>query len=405
MKIGIDISRYIDKSAGVGIYAANLLKYLLKIDADNQYLGYTFFYSCEPEGWNNPSDAGIFSDYYRSPNIYTNFKLNKINWSTNTMKKRWSKASIEGKENILGNVDVIHSTAFIIPELLKAKLVVTIHDLSFLLFPELHTEVNIRLLMRNLIYINSRPDKIICDSEQTKKDVIKYFHVPEEKLIVIYLGVNDSFREEIDSDFRKKILEKYGLTGKYLLCVASIEPRKNFLRIINAFSEFIKQEEYKEYSLVCVGGRGWKNIEIYSLVKQKNLEGKIKFLRSIEECELAPIYNQAEIFLYPSLYEGFGLPVLEAMACKVPVITSNVSSLPEVAGNAALMVNPYNEKQIYEAVLHLVDDENKRKQLINMGLENIKKFNWENTAKQTLNIYQQIYKKYRNGENINEMDS
>ena len=159
------------------------------------------------------------------------------------------------------------------------------------------------------------------------------------------------------------------------------------------------------YSLVCVGGKRWKNTEIYSLVKQKNLESKIKFLGFIEEDELTVIYKQAEIFLYPSLYEGFGLPVLEAMACQIPVITSNVSSLPEVAGNAAIMVDPYSEKQIYEAILHLIEDENERKQLINMGLENIKKFSWENAAKQTLSIYQQIYKKYRNGESINEMDS
>ena len=398
MRIGIDVSRYFDRSGGVGIYAANLLKYLLKIDKNNEYNAYSFFYNCFPSNWKHKKIIDEFRKYGK-----VNFS--QINLPTSILKRKWNNSSIEKKEKLLGGVDIIHSTAYMIPELFNARLVVTIHDLSFLIFPEYHTKENYELVLSNLIYLNSRPDMVICDSRQTKKDVIKYFHVPEEKLIVIYLGVDDSFREEIDSDFRKKILEKYGLTGKYLLCVASIEPRKNFLRIINAFSEFIKQEEYKKYSLVCVGGRGWKNIEIYSLVKQKNLEDKIKFLRSIEECELAPIYNQAEIFLYPSLYEGFGLPVLEAMACAVPVITSNVSSLPEVASDAAILVNPYSEKQIYEAIIHLADDENKRKQLINMGLENIKKFSWENTAKQTLNIYQQIYKKYKNRENINEMDS
>ena len=398
MRIGIDVSRYFDRSGGVGIYAANLLKYLLKIDKNNEYNAYSFFYNCLPSNWKHKKIIDEFRKYGK-----VNFS--QINLPTSILKRKWNNASIEKKEKLLGGVDIIHSTAYVIPELFNARLVVTIHDLSFLIFPEYHTKENYELVLSNLIYLNSRPDMVICDSWQTKKDVIKYFHVPEEKLSVIYLGVNDSFREEIDSDFRKKILEKYGLTGKYLLCVASIEPRKNFLRIINAFSEFIKQEEYKKYSLVCVGGKGWKNIEIYSLVKQKNLEGKIKFLRSIEEYELAPIYNQAEIFLYPSLYEGFGLPVLEAMACAVPVITSNVSSLPEVASGAAILVNPYSEKQIYKAILHLVENKNKREQLIDMGLKNIKKFSWENTAKQTLNIYQQIYKKYSNRENINKMDS
>ncbi len=387
MRIGIDVSRYFDKSGGVGTYAANLLKYLLKIDKNNEYNAYSFFYNCFPSNWKHKKVIDEFRKYGK-----VNFS--QINLPTSILYRKWSNASIEKREKLLGGVDIIHSTAYVIPELFNARLVVTIHDLSFLIFPEYHTKENYDLVLSNLIYLNSRPDMVICDSWQTKKDVIKYFHVPEEKIIVIYLGVGDSFREEIDSDFRKRVLEKYGLTGKYLLCVASIEPRKNFLRIINAFSEFIKKEGYKRYSLVCVGGRGWKNTEIYSQVKKKNLENKIKFLGFIEESELAAVYNQAEIFLYPSLYEGFGLPVLEAMACAVPVITSNVSSLPEVASDAAILVNPYSEKQIYEAIIHLADNENKRKQLINMGLENIKKFSWENTAKQTLNIYQQIYKKY-----------
>lgn len=384
MRIGIDVSRYFDRSGGVGIYAANLLKYLLKIDKNNEYNAYSFFYNCFPPNWKHKKIIDEFRKYGK-----VNFS--QINLPTPILKRKWNNSSIEKKEKLLGGVDIIHSTAYVIPELFNARLVVTIHDLSFLIFPEYHTKENYELVLSNLIYLNSRPDMVICDSLQTKKDVIKYFHVPEEKLRVVYLGVSDSFREEIDSDFRKKILEKYGLTGKYLLCVASIEPRKNFLRIINTFSEFIKQEEYKEYSLVCVGGRGWKNIEIYSLVKQKNLEGKIKFLGFIEESELAPIYNQAEIFLYPSLYEGFGLPVLEAMACAVPVITSNVSSLPEVASDAAILVNPYSEKDIYTAVCSLLENGSLRKKLISKGLDRVREFSWGKTAMVTLKVYHEVY--------------
>ncbi len=394
MRIGIDVSRYFDKSGGVGTYAANLLKYLLKIDKNNEYNAYSFFYNCFPPDWKNKK---IINEFRR----YGKINFSQINLPISILYGKWSNASIEKREKLLGSVDIIHSTAYMIPELFNARLVVTVHDLSFLIFPEYHTKENYELVLRNLIYLNSRPDMVVCDSLQTKKDVIKYFHVPEEKLTVIYLGVDNIFKEEIDLNFRKRVLEKYGLTDKYLLCVASIEPRKNFLRIINAFSEFIKKEEYKRYSLICVGGRGWKNTEIYSQVKKGGLKNKIKFLGFVQESELAVIYKQAEIFLYPSLYEGFGLPVLEAMACQTPVITSNISSLPEIAGNAAIMVNPCSEKQIYEVIIYLVGDENKRKQLINMGLENIKKFSWENTAKQTLSIYQQIYKKYWNKGNIN----
>ncbi len=384
MRIGVDVSRYFDKSGGVGIYAANLLKYLLKIDKNNEYNAYSFFYNCFPLNWKHKK----IIDEFRK---YGEVNFSQINLPTSILKRKWNNASIEKKEKLMGSVDIIHSTAYMIPELFNARLVVTIHDLSFLIFPEYHTKENYELVLRNLIYLNSRPDMVVCVSWQTKKDVIKYFHVPEEKLSVIYEGVDDSFKEEIDSDFRKKILEKYGLTGKYLLCVASIEPRKNFLRIINAFSEFIKQEEYKEYSLVCVGGRGWKNIEIYSLVKQKNLEGKIKFLGFIEESELAPIYNQAEIFLYPSLYEGFGLPVLEAMACAVPVVTSNVSSLPEVASDAAILINPYSEKDIYTTVCSLLENGSLREELISKGLDRVREFSWEKTARETLKVYHEVY--------------
>jgi glycosyltransferase involved in cell wall biosynthesis len=394
VKIGIDISRYIDKSGGVGIYAANLLKFLLKIDIDNKYLGYSFFYDCFPEGWNKRENAGIFEDYYRNPNIYTNFRLNNINLGTSAIRKKWANSSIEGKEKLLGNVDVIHSTAYIVPELLKAKLVVTIHDLSFLLFPDLHTEENIRLLMQNLIFINSRPNKIICDSEQTKKDLIRFFHVPEEKIKVIYLGVDHIFSDPVSEEKRDIILAKYDLIGlNYILTVASIEPRKNFERIIKVFGEIIKNENHKDVILVCAGGAGWKNESIHQLVKEKGLEDKVRFLGYVEEAELPSIYNGAKFFMYPSLYEGFGLPVLEAMASKVPVLTSNVSSLPEVAGDAAMMVDPYSEKEIYDASIRLLKDEPLRKKLQLTGVERSNLFTWENTAFKTLEVYKEVLNK------------
>jgi len=393
MRIGIDISRYIDKSGGVGIYAANLLKFLLKIDIENKYLGYSFFYDCFPKGWNKKEDAGVFENYYRNPNIYTNFSMNNINLGTSEIKKKWAKASMEGKEKLLGGVDVIHSTAYVVPELFKAKLVVTIHDLSFLLFPDMHTEENIRLLMKNLIYINSRPNKIICDSEQTKKDLIRFFHVPEEKIKVIYLGVDHIFSDSISEEKKDIALARHDLIGvDYILTVASIEPRKNFERIIKVFSEIIKDEKYNDIYLVCAGGAGWKNENIHKLVVEKGLEDKVRFLGYVDEEDLPSIYNGAKFFMYPSLYEGFGLPVLEAMASKVPVLTSNVSSLPEVAGNAAMMVDPYSEKEIYDASIRILEDDSLRKELKANGAQRSNLFTWENTAFQTLEVYKEIYK-------------
>ncbi|MCJ7691572.1 MAG: glycosyltransferase family 4 protein [Clostridiaceae bacterium] len=386
MRIGIDISRYFDKSGGIGIYAANLLKYLLKIDKNNEYNAYSFFYDCFPPNWKDKRMIGRFK------RISKRIVFAQTNLPTTFLKKKWINSSIEYKEKMLGNVDIIHSTAYMIPELFNSKLIVTIHDLSFLIFPEYHTQENYQLVLKNLIYLNSRPYMVICDSEQTKKDVIKYFHVPEEKLKVIYLGVDDKFTKEVDKNKKAKVLKKYNLAKDYLLCVSSIEPRKNFLRIINVFSQLIKKKEYRNLRLVCVGGKGWKNTEIYEKVKKKNLESVVRFLGYLEEDELPHIYNGAKLFLYPSLYEGFGLPVLEAMARKVPVVTSNVSSLPEVAGDAAIMINPYSEKELFDSMLALLENDEKRGELISRGIKNAKRFNWGKTAKNTLQVYKEVYK-------------
>ncbi|MHB1347947.1 MAG: glycosyltransferase family 4 protein, partial [Candidatus Humimicrobiaceae bacterium] len=346
-----------------------------------------------PKGWNKKEYAGIFEDYYRNPNIYTNFSMNRIKLSTSEIKKKWAKASMEGKEKMLGDVDIIHSTAYAVPELFKAKLVVTIHDLSFLLFPDMHTEGNVRLLIKNLIYINSRPNKIICDSEQTKKDLIRFFHVPEEKIKVIYLGVDHIFSDSVSEEKKDTVLARHDLIGiDYILTVASIEPRKNFERIIKVFSEIIKNERYSDLYLVCAGGAGWKNENIHELVQERGLENKVRFLGYVEEEDLPAVYNAAKFFMYPSLYEGFGLPVLEAMASKVPVLTSNASSLPEVAGDAALMIDPCDEKQIYDASLRMLEDESLRKELQSKGVQRANLFTWENTAFQTLEVYKEICK-------------
>lgn len=386
MRIGIDVSRYFDKSGGIGVYAANLLKYLLKIDKNNEYNAYSFFYDCIPP---NRKDKKIIGEFKR---ISKKIVFAQTNLPTSILKKRWNNSSIEYKEKMLKDVDIIHSTAYMVPELFNSKLIVTIHDLSFLIFPEYHTRENYQLVLKNLIYLNSRPYMVICDSEWTKKDVIKYFHVPEEKLKVIYLGVDDKFTKEVDKNKKAKVLKKYNLAEGYLLCVSSIEPRKNFLRIINVFSQLIKKAEYRNLRLVCVGGKGWKNTKIYEKVKKKNLEDAVHFLGYLEEDELPYIYNGAKLFLYPSLYEGFGLPVLEAMASKVPVITSNVSSLPEVAGDAAIMINPYSEKELFDSMLALLENDEKGGELISKGIKNAKRFNWEKTAKNTLQVYKEVYK-------------
>jgi len=221
------------------------------------------------------------------------------------------------------------------------------------------------------------------------RDVIKYFHVPEGKLEVVYLGVDKQYFEKMDAG---SLIQSYGLEPGYLLCVSSIEPRKNFERIIRVFAQLVKQPQYEQLKLVCVGGQGWKNTNIFELVQELGLEGKVKFLGYVEQEKLPGIYQGASIFLYPSLYEGFGLPVLEAMASGTPVITSDVSSLPEVAGQAAIMIDPYDEKQLYDSIQHLLVNKGKRQELSRRGSLQAQKFSWEQTARNTLEVYKKVYK-------------
>lgn len=382
MKIGFDLSRYFDRSAGVGVYAANLLKALARIDSRNEYVAYSFFYGCLPPNW---KDRGIAQEFQEFHNIRF-ARLGGI-----SPKKKWQDASIMKKEALLGDVDVMHSTAYALPELFSSRLVVTIHDLSFLIFPEFHTPENYSQVLSNLIYLNSRPEMVICDSEATKKDTIKYFHVPEQKLEVVHLGVDGIFFGQRKTEEIEDVLHKYGLSQGYLLCVSSIEPRKNFERIIRVFGQMKKQDRYRELRLVCVGGKGWKNTDIYRLVKELGLEESIIFLGYLSQKELPLVYRGAKIFLYPSLYEGFGLPVLEAMASGVPVVTSNLSSLPEVASNAAALVDPYSEKRLFEAVDGLLENISRQKELVGEGLINARKFSWEETARKTLAIYEKVF--------------
>jgi len=390
VKIGFDLSRYFDRSAGVGIYAASLLKALGKMDDGNEYIAYSFFYGCIPPNYRDKKTQEAFTRDFK------NLTFARTSRSWTGFKKRWQAASMLKKEALLGNVDVMHSTAYTLPELFSSQLVVTVHDLSFLLFPQLHTAENYRQVLASLMYLNARPQAVICDSEATKKDVIGYFHVPEQKLEVVHLGVDESFFGTRQDGQIKQALDKYGLQPGYMLCVSSVEPRKNFERIIKVFGQLIKKEPYRDQKLVCVGGRGWKNSAIYQQVKTLGLEQKIKFLGYVDQDELPLIYRGAALFLYPSLYEGFGLPVLEAMASGIPVITSKVSSLPEVAGQAAVMIDPYSEKELFDAAAGLLQEPGKAKKYITEGLIQARRFSWEKTARKTLDIYKKVVQKGKN---------
>jgi len=268
----------------------------------------------------------------------------------------------------------------------------TIHDLSPIIFPR---TVNLRMLIGNfsiIPLISMESKKIFTVSQNSKKDILKYFWWKKEKDVhFTYLGYSDKFKVSKERDKIRALKKKYKL-NKFILAVGTLQPRKNLVRLIEAFSKIEKQ--FPDYNLVLMGGKGWMYSKIFEIVKKLNIEQKVKFTGFIsDESLISDFYNAADVFVYPSLYEGFGLPPLEAMACGCPVVTSDVSSLPEVVGDAAIKVNPYDIDEIAAAMGNVLSNKSLRQKMIKKGLEQCKKFSWKNCALETFKVYNEALRK------------
>jgi glycosyltransferase involved in cell wall biosynthesis len=271
------------------------------------------------------------------------------------------------------------------------KSILTIHDLSFLRYPEFfsrrknfwHKMVNAKNLARKF-------DKIAVVSENTKNDTIELLGVNPEKIAVIYLGIENLYKilDNNDSSL-KRVKEKYNLPEKFILFLGTVEPRKNIEGLIEAYN-ILREENINlsEFKLVIAGGKGWKSDNIYREWHKSKYREDIKFLGYIPKEEKVYLYNLASLFVYPSFYEGFGFPPLEAMASGLPVITGNTSSLPEITGNAGLMIDPYNTASLAQAMKLVLTDESLRQDLIKKGQERVREFNWEKTAEEYLRIFE-----------------
>lgn len=384
IRIGIDISRSVEESTGVGYYAKNLVHALAKVDTENDYLLYGIFYDCFPKHWKQ-------APIPKSPNFRLHQK-NSLSWF---VRKRWENGG-KHKEKLLGGIDILHSTAFTMPPVSKTNVVVTIPDLSCFIFPQFHTEANYQFVTRNVHQAARRANLIISISETTKKDIKRYLHIPDEKIEVTYLAASDIFLNPCPPNSIEAMKTRYPITKPYFLSVGSLEPRKNLASALIAFKALLEIKKI-DYQFVIVGGKGWKNEAFYRLLNKLRIDDHLVFAGYVSEKDLPALYQGAEAFIYPSFYEGFGLPVLEAMASGTPVITSNISSLPEVAGDAAILINPNEIFELYEAMEAIVTNPSLREELKAKGLEQSKKFTWEKTARQTLEIYKKVF---ANGRNI-----
>ena len=376
MKIGLDVDSLTIKSGGIGRYAVNLINHVAKIllnEGQNEI--FIFFHHSFDRDLIHKHSHLKFIDKY------TNIKSNVLR------KGIFLPFSMRRLK-----MDLFHGLDHIgIPFLYedkRCKYVVTIHDLITRIYPSKFTKKH-RLVQNTLLpHILRKADRIIAVSNSTKNDIIKFYPEYAHKIKVIYEGVEPQFFPRSNHEI-EKTLDKYNVDFRYILFLGTVEPRKNIIRVVDAFIQ-LKQEGNIEQKLIITGRKGWLYKDIIEKINKTPFSQDIIFTDFVDDEDLPSLYSGSEIFLYPSLYEGFGLPVLEAMSCGSPVITSNLSSLPEIAGDAAILVDPMNVEEIVQAMEKLLRDRELRKELKRKSLERAKFFSWEMAAKETLHLYEDI---------------
>ncbi|MEK7452912.1 MAG: glycosyltransferase family 1 protein [Patescibacteria group bacterium] len=371
MNIGFDLRTIAQgRQTGVEEYTLSILREILKSKDDNFLLFYNAF-----------SKIDLEEDILNKENVF----LNDFN-IPNKLLYIFLLFNIPKFDKIVGGTDVFFSPHFLsAPTTKKTKKIITFHDLSFLHYPEFF------LFKKKYWHLSQHPkkqameaDRIIAISESTKSDLVNFYNIKEEKISVIYSGVGESFKQISKNNKNlERVKNKYNLPDNFILYLGTIEPRKNILGIIEAFEAV---REKRKISLVIAGSFGWLFSDIIKRVKISKFRDDIIFTNFIDQDDKVYLYNLAEIFVYPSFFEGFGFPPLEAMASGVPTITSNCSSLPEVVGNAGIMIDPYKPSEIAEAIDMVLEDNNLRNILSIRGVDQAKNFNWQKTGIETLNI-------------------
>jgi glycosyltransferase involved in cell wall biosynthesis len=300
-----------------------------------------------------------------------------VSWSTSRSLDR-----------ALADADVFHCSDVLLHKPHSTRTVVTVHDLSTLLFPQFHLCSTVELHEKKIRFVRQQADVVIAVSENTRRDVIEHLGVPPDRVHVVYEAADAQFHPIEDTGTVATVVHRYGLTpNNYVLTVGTLEPRKNQTRLVEAFHLLRQGRAVTNLKLVLAGRKGWLYDDLFRRVEELGLTKDVVFTGVVPDKDLPALMNGALMFVYPSLYEGFGLPVLEAMACGVPVITSNLSSLPEIAGNATLLVDPYDVEGLAETMRHLIENEAARATLCSKGLSQAARFSWEEAAKQTIRIY------------------
>jgi glycosyltransferase involved in cell wall biosynthesis len=374
MRIGIDYTAAITQSAGIGRFTRGLVGALAEVDRENEYV---LFYA---QG-RKPARGPLFPDH---PNI----RERPIPVSDRTLTIIWHRLGIPLAVDLFtGSVDLFYFPNYSQPPLRRGASVVTVHDLSFLMVPEC-ADAGLRAHLERVVPASvAAADFVTADSENTRNDIITLLDVPPERVEVVYAGLEPSFRRVEDPHLLEAIRRKYRLHFPFILHVGVIEPRKNLTRLVQAYA-LIRERTRLPHKLVIAGGLGWLYNEVFREVEDLHLGDDVFFPGFVPDQDLPALYSLADVVAYPSLYEGFGFPPLEAMACGTPVVCSNTSSLPEVVGDAALSVAPTDVEALADALVSVLDDSRLRAELVTKGHARAKLFTWESSARKLVECFE-----------------
>ncbi len=368
MQIGLDYTSALRQRAGIGRYTRGIVGALADLDDANRYT------------------LVVARDVAALPTLPSTMRWRRLPLTEWALTVAWHRLQLPLYVDLFtGPLDLFHSPDFVLPPVRRGRTLVTVHDLSFMRYPECAPPGLVEYLNTVVPRSLRRAGLILADSASTRQDIVDLLAMPAEKIVVVPAGVGPEYRPIDDQGLLDSVRRRYGLPQRFVLHVGTLEPRKNLARLIEAFAAIASQHAHS--CLVLVGGKGWLYDDIFARVQCLRLQDRVLFPGYVAEADLPAVYNLCTVFAYPSLYEGFGLPPLEAMACGVPVVCSNSSSLPEVVGNAALMVDPLDTDALAAALSRALGDEHLRQSLRRRGLEQARLFTWQAAGRRLLEAY------------------
>ena len=379
-RIGIDVTAAVTQGGGIGRYTRELIYALAEVDQLNEY---RFFHA------KMPVNLPVPDPFPKANNISTHSAPVDVRWVYRFWHRLRFPIPIQW---FTGKIDLFHAPDFVLPPVQGAiPTLLTVHDLSFIHYPDTFTPALVNFLNNVVPRSVNRAAHILADSNATKNDLIELWEVPTEKITVLYSGVHSRFQPVTNDKKLSSVRQKYEIPNTpYLLSLSTIHPRKNYQMLIRAFKPIADQFPH---NLIIGGGKGWLYEPVFAEVEKQGLQGRVKFIGFVDDEDLPTLYTSASLFLFPSLYEGFGLPLLEAMACGVPVVSSNTSSLPEVAGNAAKILDPLRPHLWTNSIIQLLQTPALRVKMVSAGFRQAHQFTWQRSALQLLQIYQTLLQK------------